>query len=131
VVETVTITPSALAATASRRCRRRAFVPFTLPGETVEIDRAGIAASFARHHRQPRPLCAGLAHFGSLRRLQRPAHGPPAYLRLETRGQWSLAGLHGVDAEVEPIVPSPQTRRAVFSVSTRRPRVLGFNRGNG
>ncbi len=109
----------------------RVFVPYTLPGETVEIERAGERANLIRvieasPDRVP-PLCPNFTRCGicALEHMARPA-----YLAWK-RGQVAAAfAQRGVEVAVEPIVPvSPGSRRrAIFSaVRTAGGTVLGFH----
>ncbi len=110
----------------------RIFVPFTLPGETVEIERDGkrgrptriLAASADR----VTPPCS---HFGTcggctLQHMERTA-----YLAWKRDIVAKSFALHGIDVAVEPVTASEPggRRRAVFSaVNTAGGVVLGFNR---
>ncbi len=110
----------------------RVFVPFTLPGETVEIECDGkrgrptrmVTASADR----VTPPCP---HFGACGgcTLQHMERG--AYLAWKRDIVAKSLALHGIEAAVEPVVPSEpgDRRRAIFSaVNTVGGVVLGFNR---
>ncbi len=110
----------------------RVFVPFTLPGETVVIERSGnrgrlVDIEQASPLRVP-PVCR---HFGTcggcaLQHMERDAY--LAWKREVVAKSFALAG---IAAEVEPIVPiaAGTRRRAVFSaVKTARGVMLGFQR---
>src|SRR5437868_11882579 len=109
----------------------RLFVPYALPGETVEIEREGNRGRLTRvvvpsldrvepvspHY----GVCGGCS-------LQHLALG--AYHAWKRDVVVTSLRLHGIEAEVEPIVPvAPGTRRrAVFSaVKTTGGVILGFN----
>jgi 23S rRNA (uracil1939-C5)-methyltransferase len=111
----------------------RVFVPYTLPGETVEIERSGncgvplriVTASADR----VAPICR---HFGdcggcALQHMKRPA-----YLAWKREIVKTSFALHGIDAEVEPTVAAAEPggrRRAIFSaVRTGNGIILGFHR---
>ena len=110
----------------------RVYVPFTLPGETVEIERSGergrplqiVGASPARIA----PICR---HFGTcggcaLQHMERNAY--LAWKRAMVEGAFAQ---RGIETEVEPVVPIGEEtrRRAVFSaIRTARGVILGFHR---
>ena len=111
----------------------RVFVPFTLPGETVEIERHGNRGAPVRivtpSADRIAPVCR---HFGvcggcALQHMDRAA-----YLAWKTDIVRTSFALHGIDAPVEPILPAAQTgsrRRAVFSaVKTGHGILLGYHR---
>ena len=98
----------------------RVFVPFTLPGETVEIERAGERGTAVRRltdsaERVP-PICR---HFGTCGgcALQHMERG--AYLAWKREQVAAAFRQRGIAAPVEPVAAlSPGTRRrAVFSAS--------------
>lgn len=111
----------------------RVFVPFTLPGETVEIDRHGTRGTPARIViASPDRIAPVCRHFGAcggcaLQHMERSA-----YLAWKTDVVRKSLALHSIDAPVEPIVLAASTgsrRRAVFSaVKTPRGVVLGYHR---
>jgi 23S rRNA (uracil1939-C5)-methyltransferase len=110
----------------------RVFVPFTLAGETVEIERRGnrgrltrIVAASADRVTPPCP------HFGACGgcTLQHMERG--AYLAWKRGIVAKSLQLHGIEAAVEPVVATDagSRRRAVLSaVKTAKGVVLGFNR---
>ncbi len=110
----------------------RVFVPFTLPGETVEIEPAGhrarLIAVAAASPLRVAPICR---HFGTcggcaLQHMERDAYR--AFKREAVAKALSLAG---ITAEVEPLVAVPvaSRRRAVLTaVRTQRGMLLGFQR---
>ena len=110
----------------------RFFVPFTLPEETVEIERSGnrgrlVEIVVASPLRVP-PVCR---HFGTcggcaLQHMERDAY--LAWKREVVAKSFALAG---IAVEVEPIVPlaTGTRRRAVFAAAkTGQGLVLGFHR---
>lgn len=110
----------------------RVFVPLTLPGEEVEIERDGPRARLIRvispSPDRVAPLCR---HFGTCGTCALEHLAPPAY-RAWKRGLVVTAfAQRGIEAPVEEIVAlAPGTRRrAVFSaVRSGSGAVLGFHR---
>jgi len=111
----------------------RVFVPFTLPGETVEIERHGNRARPIRMvetspDRVP-PLCR---HFGTCGGCALQHMGTAAYLAWKQAIVRTTFALHGIDAPVAAIVPAAKPggrRRAVFSAArTAKGVVLGYHR---
>jgi len=110
----------------------RLYVPYTLPGETIEIERIGargrplrvVSASPDRIA----PLCR---HFGTcggcaLQHMERDA-----YLAWKRQVVADAFALQGIAAAVDPVVPIAvgSRRRAVFSaIRTARGIALGFHR---
>lgn len=110
----------------------RVFVPFTLPGETVEIERNGARAKAVRIvDPSPDRVAPACRHFGTCGGCALQHMDRTAYLAWKRAVVERSFALHGIEAEVAPIVPiAPGTRRrAVFSaVATARGIVLGFHR---
>ncbi len=110
----------------------RLFVPYTLPGETVEIDRgsrpASLLAVTAPSAERVDPPCR---HFGicggcALQHMERGA-----YLAFKRQLVADAFAQRGIEVEVAPIVPiaTCTRRRAIFSAATTAEGfVLGFNR---
>jgi 23S rRNA (uracil1939-C5)-methyltransferase len=110
----------------------RLYVPFTLPGETAEIERAGthgrVLRLVAESPNRVAPLCR---HFGACGgcALQHMERG--AYLAWKQTIVANAFEKRGIAADVEPVVPSKtrSRRRAVFSaVRAASGIVLGFHR---
>ncbi len=111
---------------------QRIFVPFTLPGETVSIERQGTRAQLvdvvAPSAERVTPACR---HFGTcggcaLQHMDETAYR--AWKREIVRRSFLL---HHLDADVEPLVATPpgSRRRAIFSAVAIKDRlVLGFHR---
>lgn len=111
----------------------RIFVPFTLPGETVEIERHGNRATPLRIvTRSPERIAPVCRHFGTCGGCALQHMDRAAYLAWKTDIVRTSFALHGIDAPVEAIVPAAQTgsrRRAVFSAAkTGRGILLGYHR---
>lgn len=110
----------------------RVFVPFTLPGETVTIERGGNRGRLLRIDqagpaRVP-PVCR---HFGVCGGCALQHMESAAYLAWKREIVARSFALSSIDAAVEPVVAIPpgDRRRAVFSaVRTSRGVVLGFQR---
>lgn len=110
----------------------RVFVPYSLPGETVTVERDGggvrIAAVLVPSPLRVDPLCQ---HFGicggcALQHMEREAY--LAWKRETVARSFALAG---VEAVVEPVVavPAASRRRAVLSALDAGGRMLlGFQR---
>jgi 23S rRNA (uracil1939-C5)-methyltransferase len=112
----------------------RVFVPFTLPGETVEVergeqpDRATLVEVIAPSADRIAPICRHFAVCGGCA-MQHMASAP--YLAWKREQVATALRQRGIDAEVEPVKPlAPRTRRrAIFSVNRKaEPTVLGFHR---
>ncbi len=110
----------------------RIFVPYTLPGEQVEIERSGTRGRPIRivtpsATRVPAPC----RHFGTcggcaLQHMEREA-----YLTWKRDMVRRSFALHRIDADVEPVVPiAPGARRrAIFSAINFGSRlILGYHR---
>lgn len=109
----------------------RLYVPLTLPGETVEVERHGnhgrattiISASPDR----VTPICS---HFGSCGGCALQHMAQPAYLSWKRQVVADCFKQRGIPADVEPVVPIARhsRRRATFSaIRTARGMVLGFH----
>jgi 23S rRNA (uracil1939-C5)-methyltransferase len=111
----------------------RVFVPFTLPGEVVEIESDGNRAALLRvveaSPDRVAPLCR---HFGicggcALQHMERKA-----YLAWKTEIVRASFALHGIDVPIEPIVAAaePGSRRRVVltAVRTHNGVLLGYHR---
>jgi 23S rRNA (uracil1939-C5)-methyltransferase len=132
VVETVTIdalghSGDGVAETATGR----AFIPYTLPGETVEIERDGERARVTRivtpSADRVAPLCR---HFGVCGNCALEHMAPRAYRDWKSEQVRVAFAQRGIVTEVEPIVAiAPGTRRrAIFSaIRTPHGTVLGFH----
>ena len=110
----------------------RTFVPFTLPGETVAIERSGARARLidvvAPSAVRVRPACR---HFGTCGGCALQHMAEPAYRAWKREIVRRSFLLHAIDAPVEPVVATPPgtRRRAIFSaVHTRDRLILGFHR---
>lgn len=109
----------------------RTYVPFTLPGETVEIERSGergrATAIVAASADRVRPVCH---HFGTCGGCALQHMARPAYLTWKHQIVADCLKLRGIAADVEPVVAiGAQTRRrAVFSAQkTASGVILGFH----
>lgn len=110
----------------------RIYVPYTLPGDIVEIEpgttRGRLTRVVEASNQRTQPVCR---HFGScggcaLQHMERTA-----YLAWKRRIVVNSFAQRGIDAEVEPIVaiPANSRRRAVFSaLRTASGVVFGFHR---
>jgi 23S rRNA (uracil1939-C5)-methyltransferase len=110
----------------------RVFVPLTLPGEIVEIDRDGGRARLARlvepSPERVTPVCR---HFGRCGTCAVEHWQRAAYLAWKRDLVATAFRQRGIAAEVEPVVPIGlgSRRRAIFSVvKSARGIVLGFHR---
>ena len=110
----------------------RVYVPLTLPGETVEIERDGGRARLARivaaSPERVEPVCR---HFGACGTCAVEHLQTAAYLAWKRDLVATALRQRGVEADVEPVVPigPGSRRRAIFSVvRTARGIVLGFHR---
>lgn len=110
----------------------RVFVPFTLAGEAVTIERSGNRGRLLHvDHASPVRVAPVCRHFGScggcaLQHMERAAY--LAWKREIVAKSFALAG---VEAALEPVVPvtTGSRRRAVFTaVRTARGVMLGFQR---
>jgi 23S rRNA (uracil1939-C5)-methyltransferase len=110
----------------------RLYVPYALPGETIEIERAGargrplnvVSASPDR----VAPLCR---HFGTCGGCALQHMEGHAYLAWKRRVVADAFAQQGIAAAVDPVAPiaAGSRRRAVFSaIRTARGIVLGFHR---
>ncbi len=110
----------------------RVFVPFTLPGETVEIERNGARGRLlAVEQASPLRVAPVCRHFGVCGgcALQHMEHD--AYLAWKRDVVVRSFDLAGIEAPVEPIaaVPAASRRRAVLTaLKTARGVLLGFQR---
>ncbi len=110
----------------------RIFVPFTLPGETVSIERQGARAHLvdviAPSADRVRPACR---HFGTCGGCALQHMDESAYLAWKREVVRRSFLLHHIDADVDPVIATPPgaRRRAVFSaVHTSDRLILGFHR---
>ena len=111
---------------------QRIFVPLTLPGETVEIERSGARASLVDVI-QPSadrvtPACR---HFGSCGGCALQHMDGAAYRAWKREVVRRSLLMHHIDADVAPLVATPpgSRRRAIFSAVVVKDRlVLGFHR---
>ncbi len=110
----------------------RVFIPLTLPGETVEIERSGNRGELTRIVEASLDRVAPVSpHYGLCGGCSVQHMALPAYHAWKHDIVVRSLALHGIEVPVEPIVPvRPGTRRrAVFSaVTTPRGVLLGFNR---
>ncbi len=110
----------------------RVFVPFTLPGETVTIERDGPRARLidivAPNADRVPPPCR---HFGTCGGCALQHMATPAYRAWKRETVRRSLLLHGIEAEVAPIVATAPggRRRAIFSaVNASKGLILGFHR---
>ncbi len=110
----------------------RVFVPFTLPGETVAIERNGPRAHLVDvvepSAERVTPPCR---HFGTCGGCALQHMATPAYRAWKREIVRRSFLLHHIDATVEPVVATPPgtRRRAIFSaVATHDRLILGFHR---
>jgi len=110
---------------------QRIFVPYTLAGETVEIEREGERGTLVRvvaaSPDRVAPLCR---HFGSCGTCAIEHMARPAYLAWKRDQVVAAFAQRGIEAAVEPIVPiAPGSRRrAIFSaIRTAKGTVFGFH----
>jgi 23S rRNA (uracil1939-C5)-methyltransferase len=111
---------------------QRVFVPFTLPGETVSIERQGtrarLIAVIQPSAERVKPICR---HFGTCGGCALQHMDESAYRAWKRETVRRSLLLHRIDAEVEPLAATPpgSRRRAIFSaVATTDRLVLGFHR---
>jgi 23S rRNA (uracil1939-C5)-methyltransferase len=109
----------------------RVFVPYTLPGETVEIERDEARATLVRvvaaSADRVAPLCPNFGMCG-ICALEHMA--PAAYLAWKREQVAAAFAQRGIEAETAPTVPigARSRRRAIFStVRTPKGVVLGFH----
>jgi len=109
----------------------RTYVPFTLPGETVEIERYGergrVASIVAASPDRVQPICR---HFGTCGGCALQHMARPAYLAWKRQIVTDCLGQRGITVEVDPVVPigAHSRRRAVFSAQeTGSGVILGFH----
>jgi 23S rRNA (uracil1939-C5)-methyltransferase len=109
----------------------RVFVPYTLPGETVEIERDGERARLLRvvtpSADRVTPICPNFAACGicALEHMARPV-----YLEWKREQVAAAFAQRGIDVLVEPVVAvAPGSRRrAIFSaVRSAKGTILGFH----
>jgi len=132
VAETVTIDALGHAGDGIVSAGRRLFVPFTLPGETVEIERQGergrLLRILAPSPSRIDPLCR---HFGACGGCALQHMEVEAYLGWKRDNVVRAFAQQGIEAPIEPMVPilPASRRRAVFSaIRTAQGIVLGFHR---
>ena len=113
----------------------RVFVPYTLPGETVEIERTGDRARLLQIIvGSPDRIAPASPHFGVCGGCQVQHLARAAYHAWKRAVVVHSLRLHGIEAEVEPIHPvmPGSRRRAVFSAINHTEGVaLGFNQRGG
>jgi 23S rRNA (uracil1939-C5)-methyltransferase len=112
----------------------RVYVPYTLPGETVEIERskddgerAHLVRIVAPSADRVAPLCPNFTHCGTCA-LEHMAR--PAYLSWKREQVAAAFAQRGIDAEVEPAVAVQpgSRRRAIFSaIRAAKGTILGFH----
>jgi 23S rRNA (uracil1939-C5)-methyltransferase len=110
---------------------QRVFVPYTLPGETVEVERDGERASLVRviapSADRVSPVCANFGQCG-ICALEHMA--PAAYLAWKREQVVAAFAQRGIEADIAPMVPigTGSRRRAIFSaVRSAKGIVLGFH----
>ena len=108
------------------------FVPFSLPGETVEIDREGergtVSAVIAASPERVEPPCP---HFGSCGGCDLQHASQDLYAQFKRGLVVDAFARAGIAAEIAPLVAcAPASRRrAVFTATRAGPRILlGFHR---
>ncbi len=133
MTETVTITALGAGGDGiAGSAEERVFVPFTLPGERVDIDRHGnrgrptrILTASADRVTPPCP------HFGTCGGCTLQHMALDAYLAWKREIVARSFALRGIETTIDPAMPTApgSRRRAVFSViNTAAGTVLGFNR---
>jgi 23S rRNA (uracil1939-C5)-methyltransferase len=109
----------------------RLFVPYTLPGEEVEIERDGERARLVRvltpSADRVAPACPNFTRCGicALEHMARPA-----YLAWKREQVVAALAQRGIETDVAPVVPigTGTRRRAIFSaVRSAKGIVLGFH----
>ncbi len=110
---------------------RPLFVPFTLPGERVELDTLGergeLLRILERSADRVEPVCR---HFGTCGGCQLQHLSADAYLAFKHALVVEALRQRGVDCEVEPVVAVPHAsrRRAVFSArKIKGGAILGYS----
>ena len=109
----------------------RVFVPFTLAGETVEIDRDGDRARLLRVlDPSPDRITPACPHFGVCGNCALGHMAPAAYAAWKREQVAAAFAQRGIDTDVAPLVTiaAGSRRRAIFSI-VRTPRgiVIGFH----
>lgn len=109
----------------------RLYVPLTLPGETVEVERhdnrGRVTGILAASPDRIAPICR---HFGSCGGCSLQHMSPPAYLAWKRQVVSDCFEQRGIAATIEPVVPIAlhSRRRATFSaIRTAGGMVLGFH----
>jgi len=109
----------------------RVFVPMTLAGETVEIEREGSQTRLVRIlAASPERVPAACPNFGRCGICALEHMAAPAYLEWKREQVVAALAQRGITADVAPMVPiAPQSRRrAIFSaIRTAKGVVLGFH----
>ena len=110
----------------------RVFVPFTLPGEAVEIERTGERARLVRVL-QPSPdrIVPACRHFGVCGNCALGHMAPAAYAAWKRDQVVAAFVQRGIAADVAPLVTigNGSRRRAVYSVvRTREGLIIGFHK---
>ncbi|MCX5512418.1 RNA methyltransferase [Kaistia algarum] len=110
----------------------RIFVPFTLPGETIEADIGGERGQLIEViEPSPDRIAAACRHFGVCGGCAVQHMAPAAYREWKRGLVTDAFAQRGIEVGVEPLVPlAPHTRRrAVFTVLKDHDGIaLGFNR---
>jgi 23S rRNA (uracil1939-C5)-methyltransferase len=133
VAETVTINELGHAGDGIAEANgQRVFVPFTLPGESVAIERNGQRARpIEVVTPSPDRVKAPCRHFGTCGGCALQHMEMSAYLDWKREIVRRSLLLHGVEVDVEAVVATPpgSRRRAIFSaVNTKDRLILGFHR---
>ena len=94
------------------------FVPLSLPGETVEIERAGERGRIVTMHApSPHRVAAPCPHFGVCGGCSLQHMETSAYLAFKRETVVNALEARGIVADVAPVTPvSPGTRRRANSV---------------
>lgn len=107
------------------------FVPFTLPGEEVEIDREGDRAELLRvvapSADRVAPVCR---HFGTCGGCQLQHLAPEPYLAFKHSLVVGALRQRGIETEVDPVVAVPHAsrRRVVFAArKIKGGAILGYS----
>lgn len=110
----------------------RIFVPFTLPGEVVEIDRKDnrgtVRAVIEPSPDRIEPACR---HFGACGGCQLQHMEAAAYRAWKRDAVIRAFALHGIEAPVEPLVatePGGRRRAVLSAIRTAKGAILGFHR---
>jgi len=106
----------------------RVFVPYTLPGETVEIERTGARATAVRRRDdspdRAAPICR---HFGICGGCALQHMKSEAYLAWKREQVAAAFRQRGIETPVAPLVPlAPGTRRRAVFTAAREPRGVAF-----